>query len=201
MSSTKIINLNLPARILKAAHMMQSKNDFRYYLNGIHVNSERIAATDGHTIFINYSKTWSADFHNKYPENGYIINIQGKIPGAAHSATFNEADDSIGIVVYRNTAGKIISRELFSTIEGKYPDTNKIDNRDRVTSINNVSYNPLYLSKCAMALSSIQNGEKWKRATVSFCGDTIETLMQYEYKHAEYGICKCLIMPIAVNKM
>ncbi|MGL4756327.1 MAG: hypothetical protein ACRCXB_28570 [Aeromonadaceae bacterium] len=83
----------VPADLIRAAMVMQAKNDVRFYLCGVMIDAESIAATDGHMMICSpYESTTR-------PEQPIIVSISGKIPSKARDLELLYDDEKeIGII-------------------------------------------------------------------------------------------------------
>lgn len=190
---TEIKPFTLPAKILLAAAMCQaSQKEVRYYLRGISVDSRRIAATTGHYMFVNYTENWPTEFKNKFPPAGLIINIDGKIPKKADIAKFTPIKDGFGFVEYKSRDEKHVGRSLFSIIDGKFPDVEKITKTNGDADIDTGLYDANYIAKIGSVFAAI-GSPKFPSVKLTIRGK--DKVLLSTKKHAEFGLCEMYLMP------
>ena len=125
--------MNVCGITLRAAQMMQPKNDVRYYLNGVFLGANGdIVATDGHTLFYAPSSFEAGQIEDT------IINIEGLIPKNVETAFF---DFERKVII----AGK--KTLPFTVIEGKFPDYNRVIPKEDAPDSFYIHIAPKYLKK------------------------------------------------------
>lgn len=182
----------LPAAVLRAAMCCQAEHDVRYYLNGFHVNSERVAANDGHRLFVCYSETWSDPFKNKFPDKGLIISLEGSVPKRGYYADFTFYSDDMGICEFRKSNKKFIRRCTFSIIDGKFPDINKVVPKGERKSVTNIGFNGNYLADIGKISRCMDR--KWETARLDFYGEGAVACCSNH--NSEFGKNQYIVMPI-----
>lgn len=95
--------MRIPSKLLKAILLAAGKKDIRYYLNGIHINSRHIVATDGHRLHA-YS-------HGQEWQHGDVTIPRDAVEMAlkARTVDIEITDVSVGAVSYK-------------PLDGRYPD-------------------------------------------------------------------------------
>ena len=118
-----ILNKN----VLQAMSILASKNDVRYYLNGVHVEANekhlRFVATDGHILGI-YQQEWTPD--NMLEGEAFSITIPSEV--------INKADKKLPNVLVCEEGKWQLDNLLFTPIDGKYPDYNRVLPRTEITN-------------------------------------------------------------------
>jgi DNA polymerase-3 subunit beta len=172
--------IQVDSRILKAAKLFQAKNDVRYYLKGIYIETGRAIATDGHTAIICSEKGIEVE------GKGIIIDICGNIPVKAGMAYIQIVDSKTGIIRFKNNETVL----AFNILEGSYPNIDKVIPTDPKPA-DSLNINAAYIAKASKAselLSYRGNGIK-----LTFYGDHKPVMA--EIKNSEFKT-KIMIMPI-----
>lgn len=187
-------NVILPAKVLAAAQLCQAKNDVRYYLNGIYIDSKRIAATNGHYLFFNDYSDFISGVHpvtvkaEKITEP-MIISIDSTVPKAAHTAHLSIIED-MGIIEYRKAGGALLKKAFFDVIDGKYPDIDKVIPYGEPVPLEKITLNQNYLALSGKVFSVFN---RYAHATFNFYGEGVGVFCTQ--KHPEYGNLSMIIMP------
>ena len=130
-----ILNKN----VLQAMSILASKNDIRYYLNGVHLEATekhlRFVATDGHILGI-YQQEWTPD--NSLEGEAFSITIP-------HEA-IAKADKKLANVLVCEEGKWQLDNLIFTPVEGKYPDYNRVLPRADIS--NEVAqFNPDFIAR------------------------------------------------------
>lgn len=159
--------IKLPAAIVKAARLFQAKNDVRYYLVGIQLNSTGcIVATNGHVLIkIDHEPL-------KDLEESLIVRIHGtKIPQKAQELEFVFLDDLRGVVRMYNGHGLLMDDvRSFELVEGKFPDHESVMPKGDLKFIGEIGINPHYMHIISEAQNQI--GTKGAGVSMRFRGET-----------------------------
>lgn len=112
--------------VLLAMSILASKKDIRYYLNGVYLEATekhlRFVATDGHILGI-YQQEWTED--NSITEPFSVI-----IP----NEVIAKADKAYNNVLICDDGKWQLDNLLFTPIEGKFPDYNRVLPRTNMTN-------------------------------------------------------------------
>jgi len=181
----------LPAALFKAAMLCQSKNDVRYYLAGVHVTSTRIAATNGHILFINEDEKWQKDYKNDLPEKGIIVILDSTIPAKARTLKFNPISDSVGICEMIDSNLLLVKRCTFGIVDGKFPKLDKVIPSGKRKATLNIAFNAQYLALIGKVFSCLG---RFSGARLDFYGD--DKVACCVDVNPEFGESKFILMPM-----
>lgn len=110
------MTLSIPTNILKAVSLFASKEETRYYLNGVCVEAEqdaiRLIATDGHRLF-----TARIDCENLESFEAFIIPSD-----AIKRALTGNKDESVELAIKPYSLASV----SFAPIEGSFPDWRRV---------------------------------------------------------------------------
>lgn len=145
-----MIKFTLRAPLVKAACLFQAKADVRYYLNGFRVEKERMVATNGHIL-------WVHNFSDKLPiDEPLIIQLKGAIPAKAFNLDFEIPGES-GVVFVKCDIGKTIAAIYLETIDGRYPDVDRVIPKDDHQDTPQIGFNTEYLGVLSKATKLVGN--------------------------------------------
>lgn len=151
-------NFSIDARQIRAAMIMQAKNDIRYYLNGLLIGGGKVVATDGHRLIVVDSP--------KVKFEPLIFTIKGKVPKKAMDCEFVFIGDDHGIVMSKDRMSNDVDAVVkFTVVSGKYPDYKKVMPKGAPNNISSVGFNIGYLAdvhKASKELGSVYNGGEFK---------------------------------------
>lgn len=108
-------NAAIPARFIKALSYIMATNDFRYYLNGIHVKNGMMEAADGHVAM----RIISPDILLKGEDEEYIISVD-TIKAICSGIKVKDLSSTVYI-----TDGMVSGNEV-DCVKGTYPDVSRI---------------------------------------------------------------------------
>lgn len=135
----------LSARILAAARIFQAKRDTRTQIIGVHIEKDRISATNGHTLF--YMPNVNPDFKqisDSYIDNGhkvltkykpFTINVINPIPKSAVHAALIFLDETSGYIEFsgyplkKYRLGLLPQKAFFNVVNEPYVDIDKVINK------------------------------------------------------------------------
>lgn len=182
----------LPAAVLRAATVCLAKRDVRYYLGGIHVNNERVTGTNGHVAFVNFTEKWADEFKNEFPDDGLILDIEGTIPVKAHYSEFTLTSEAIGICEFKDHKFELVRRCVFTLIDGKYPNVDKILPKGKRERVLEIGFNTEYLSAIHKTFSCLS--KRWTNVKLNFYGDHSGAVAINE--NSDYGKSMFIVMPM-----
>lgn len=188
-------NVILPAQVLAAAQLCQAKNEVRYYLNGIYIDSKSIAGTNGHILFRNDYADRLENYHQNHFEPGIIekpviINMDSAVPKAAWTASLNSIDATKGYIEYRKATMDICGRAFFDVIDGKYPDIDRVMPKTDPVPVANIDLNQEYVALTGKVLAKFY---RFAGARMTFYGEN--SSVKVSRQTAEHGEVIMLIMP------
>lgn len=146
-----MFRFSIRSPLVKAAMLFQAKQDTRYYLNGIRIESSRIVSTNGHCL-------WMHNFESALdiPES-LILQLKGPIPAKSYNINFEVGENS-GVAFHEDFDGKVISATYFELISGTYPDIDKVTapkEDEKLTP--EIGFNAEYLSLLQKAAKLVGN--------------------------------------------
>lgn len=112
--------MKIKSNLLRAAMLVQAKNDVRRYLCGLHINRKYVQATNGH-VAVQME-------HSAKIRNPITIIILGKIPAKAELTKFAFGKDGKrgGMAKHYDALGFMIAIHPIEVVTGNFPDfTNK----------------------------------------------------------------------------
>lgn len=126
---TNKIEFEVPMQVLDAATYCSAKNDIRFYLVGIAINKGHVVSTDGHRAFACKIDGLNEEIEFIIPTDSVKAFIK-KVPSKNRKANCRISYDpqtKQGEFAYL----ELQVRELFLSIDGKYPDWRRIFPRGR----------------------------------------------------------------------
>lgn len=208
------MKLCVPFKYWQAATHCMANQDVRYYLNGIHLNGNRIESTNGHVAyFAEFEVNELDDFKVMNGQCGYLPKeeqneswpdiIIGQF-GAKASASIQkktiwliiEGEESDLMIKYIDRNFNVIHVQTASKIDTRYPDINKIipkgkKNREQF----NIGFNPNYLALPQKILASEKS--EWSGTVKMNAWDT-NTAATFEFERVARE-CKrevLIVMPM-----
>lgn len=121
--------IKINVEILKAAMLYKSKNDIRYYLEGLYIDNDTIVAMNGHICF-------KAPIES---DEQRIIKFQGKLP-----TNFKECVITGDIAEFTDDKLNVVAKLGVETVDARYPDYNRLYNSD-VGKISEIGFRGDYL--------------------------------------------------------
>lgn len=121
--------IKINAEILKAAMLYKSKNDVRYYLEGLYIDNDTIVATNGYICF-------KAPIES---DEQRIIKFQGKLP-----TNFKECVITGDIAEFIDDKLNVVAKLGVETVDARYPDYNRLYNDD-VGEVSEIGFRGDYL--------------------------------------------------------
>ena len=120
MKNEHEIICTMTAQQYRAATACTAKNDMRYYLNGIHINSEHVVSTDGHILYL-------AEIDPGEGFNGPIIFEPVNISTWIRKVVIY-THDSYNVIVETSSNRKGIKtkQHICPLIDGRFPDYKRI---------------------------------------------------------------------------
>ena len=205
----------VPAALVKAAMLFQAKEDVRYYLKGVFITESKIAATDGHAMFISPYES------GVRPTSPLIVAFKGKIPAKAdqlellydeetkvgvarcvgptpvkirvvnpllHAASQSWPDPKPEIIV-----DKLGHQEMafFALIDGRMPDIERVMPTGDLVPTDRIGIDFGYADRVAKACKEL--GSKLAHCAINLRGP--ETSIEVEIKSPDYQGAKAIIMP------
>ena len=146
-----MIKFTIRSSLVKAAMLFQAKQDIRYYLNGIRIEPNRIAATNGHCLWLHNFDT-DLDI-----TESLVLQLKGAIPAKSFNINF-EVGEMSGVAFHADIDGKIIAATYFELIDGTYPDIDKViapKANEQPTPV--IGFNTEYLSLLQKATKLVGN--------------------------------------------
>lgn len=122
------IQIEVPMQVLDAATICASKNDVRFYLNGVAIDKGHVVSTDGHRAFACKIDEMDENLSFIIPTEAIKAFIK-KVPSK------NRKGHCVISVDLKAKQGKISNfplqvHELFIPIDGKFPDWQRIFPKD-----------------------------------------------------------------------
>jgi DNA polymerase III sliding clamp (beta) subunit (PCNA family) len=135
---------------LRAALMAQAKNDIRFYLNGIYLQTNGdMVATNGHIMFLGR--------HCNTITEPIILSFSGSVPARFNTAVVTLRDGmQVGQVEYRGRFDKVVGFGMVTVIDGKFPDYVKIINKFKPDPVSVIRLNTDYV-EIASKISKLFN--------------------------------------------
>lgn len=108
--------MKIKSDLLRAAMLVQAKNDVRRYLCGVRITRKHVQATNGHIAL-----QMEHDSKVRVP---VTISIKGKIPARSTMSKFEfgRDGDCNGLVKHYDALGSITAIHAIEVLEGKFPD-------------------------------------------------------------------------------
>ncbi|EOX9818562.1 hypothetical protein I3B46_14520 [Providencia sp. 2.29] len=107
----------IQTHLLRAALVCVAKNDPRYYLQGVHINSKHIEATNGHVAL--------RMEHGIKTRKNVILEFRGKIPAKAETTEIVFAKEPYA--VHRDSKGvRVGFTAIVSHSDARFPDLNRV---------------------------------------------------------------------------
>ncbi|CAL9962162.1 RusA-like Holliday junction resolvase [Vibrio phage K250 g1] len=181
----------VPFKYWQAALHCAAVDDIRYYLNGIHLNKNKIEATNGHVAYRATFGYWERDgvnylngqcgFVEQHECNGewpdIIIGALGTKPTkSVQNKTvwliIEKQEDSNELTIrYLDRYSKVIYLQSAEKVEGRFPDFERIIPKGKVNKEQfNIGFNPNYLALPHKLLES--EGDKFSGTVVMKAWDT-----------------------------
>lgn len=190
MNTPKINELEIDAKLLRGAQLCQSKNDPRYYLNGICLSKAGyIYGTNGHALF----RGELPDEVKKEIKENWILDIESVIPESARAVKIEFLSDKKGIIsLYKG--GLLNSDEFkhiyFKVIDGKYPEVDKMlsDIVEKREPVDHICINPDYVVIAHKVF------KKARGFVMNFAGSN--SSVHCQTSHPDFGGIEMLIMPM-----
>lgn len=157
------MKLKVNMQQLKSAMLCKAKNDVRWFLNGIlFARDGALIGTNGHVMFIGQ--------HESEINEDTIVSFVSSVPRSfSHAEIEFKDEENQGIVkFYGKIDGSVIACGLAQIVDGKFPDYNKIVNKE-TSPCSEISFNGLYLSLLSQ-ISAIFN-PRFKTVKLSLNGD------------------------------
>lgn len=106
----------IPTRLLRAALVCVAKNDARYYLEGVHITSKYIEATNGH-VAVRME-------HGIKTRRNIIVKFCGNVPAKAETTELVFKRDPIA--VHRDINNMRVGFTALELLDGRFPDLGRI---------------------------------------------------------------------------
>ena len=118
--------------VFEAASLFASGNDIRYYLNGVHLNKNRVESTNGHMGYMA-----KMDINRDIPSNikgsliypNVMIKTKNKIPQKTKKNKIMYVSITLGDdprIDYIDQFGDKVASDLIEIIDGRFPNLAKI---------------------------------------------------------------------------
>nr|WP_067285794.1 hypothetical protein [Marinobacterium profundum] len=190
-----ITNIDLPAKLLRAAQEYQAVNDVRYYLNGIVINTAGyIGSTNGHCAF------WAQCAEAKQLKNTIIMNIGGAIPAKAETAHISlHENGNAGYMWFSCELGRHVLKKGskvylgLNLVDGTFPDLERVMPKGELVATPAIGLNPNYIAKAGKAGRAL--GSKSPTVELRFRG--ADSCIEMLLKHADYN-AKVIVMPCEI---
>jgi len=133
---------------LKAVMVCASKNDVRYYLNGLHIDSKHVTGTDGHRM---------ARFtHNQAIDGLDVIIPRFTIPAGTEYVSLDVDPEKQETTISIGFKTKPAIKSILSNIDGRYPDVDRvIPDTASKRETHSFSFNPALITDVQKARGSI----------------------------------------------
>lgn len=184
--------ITVSAKVLAAAQKCQAKDDIRYYLNGVLITKDRIVGTNGHIMFFGENKQVEG---SSDPGKDCIISLDKAVPRSAWFATLKMIDDKCGYVTYRNGRQKDVGRGMFSLVDGKFPEIDKIIAGTNAAPVptESIGLNQQYVALSGSVFGAFR---KQGQAEMKFFGKTSAVLVSA--RDPDCGLLSMIIMPCRI---
>lgn len=189
----------LPAQQIKAAQLAAGVNDVRYYINCVHVRSDRIMATNGHwaikIMLTGDDQITGYDDIGTANDEAIGISVSGTIPSSAYKMVVLCGDDEdFGLAHFLDGAGRRLTDNkgrpklvtVFFTELGKTVDIDKVMDvkafKKRKSSQNNeINACTTYLEQASKALRIAATGSAkgYRSASIKAYDEKITVTDQY----------------------
>lgn len=174
--------LTVSKNALLSAMIFQARNDVRYYLNGICFSADKkLYSTDGHRAFVGEHMTDDL-------ENDVIVEISG--PKVTKFETASIDTDS-GIVSYLDECGQRVSAGVCKTVDGKFPDIERLISNYQGKPTEEIAFNASYLADLEKA-AKLYN-PKFSAITIKPAGSSEASMIEF---NSAYGRGRVMIMPM-----
>lgn len=128
--------MKLKFKALKAAQMYVATNDVRQYLKGVHVNAEKIEATNGHFIFV-YDQTHEVqqedfDFFDVIVPTASVKKFVANVDAIIKAESLNPLTVEVDLTYLEGNQYQLKYEdcvETFTTIGGRFPDMARVTPR------------------------------------------------------------------------
>ena len=151
--------MKINTKVLQAAMLCAAKNDMRYYLNGVLIDfkNKRIAATNGHVLFVSHDAFEIEDFEQSeiivpYSTMDFIVKRSVKLKSEfveveIHDELTEESSDYIYTISAKDDepmfGGETI--EVFKPVNGKFPNVMNVLSKWENKDTKEVSFYGVYL--------------------------------------------------------
>lgn len=193
---TTITNIDLPAKLLRAAKQYQAVRDVRSYLEGTLLHPDgHIAATNGHAMF------WAQCDEAKLLDNALIMQICGAVPASAETAHIAlHLEEKAGYMWFSDAFGISVPKSgrktfrAFSLIDGTYPDLERVLPKGEPVATEAIGINPEYIGKANAALKAL--GARYPTVEMQLRG--INSSIEMLLKGTDYN-AKVIVMPVRLT--
>lgn len=188
-------NVLLPAKVLSAARLCEGKGDVRYYLNGVYIDKNRIAATNGHVLFCcSYSShTLDSEHQGDQIDDPVILQITGNVPAKSYRAYFTSINEKRGFIEYTDSIGNPVGYGGFSVIDGNYPDIDQHLKPRPAVPVSSIGINNQYLALNAK-ISKLLCSRDYAGGKLEFYGQN--ELVKIVTSTPDYGDVTLIVMPM-----
>lgn len=193
----------VPVEALRAAALVRSKSDVRYYLEGIYLHGNKVDATNGHIAYraeLDKSEAPELEGAQEFKLDLGVVKIKHKIPANTKSkpiawAKFHMVDDGF-IVYYLSHSGEMLDIGLAESIDyDRYPDF-----EERAFKFGELIAEPVGLNADYMAIASkILKKDRFPLTKVSCFGKESAVLVELLRKREAFGKERMVIMPARVD--
>lgn len=181
-----MVKFTIRSALVKAAMLFQAKQDIRYYLNGIRIEPNRIAATNGHCM-------WLHNFESELDiAESLTLQFKGAMPAKSFNINF-EVGEKSGVAFSEDVDGKIIAATYFELIDGTYPDIDKViapKEDEKPTPV--IGFNTEYLSLLQKATKLVGN-QRYPSVVVNLRGP--DAVSVFNIRGPEFN-SKLFLMPV-----
>lgn len=177
----------IPTRLLRAALVCVAKNDARYYLEGVHITSKYIEATNGH-VAVRME-------HGIKTRKDIIVKFEGVVPAKAEKTELIFTKEPLAI--HRDVNGLRIGFTAMRLLDGRFPDLDRI-----IPSIIDESVTPPVQGEyMAYPLKMFGRDSKMVAVKVAPSGETTACRFLFENSVCSiFGNPQFVVMPIRFKK-
>lgn len=111
-------NLILCAKALKVAQLYRAKNDLRYWLNGVYIDTHGVIYATNGAVVVRCTPDQLSP-----PKSEIIIDFNGIVPAKARTAELVaiESGGVFGVILFKDWMQKVISSAPYEIVDGVWP--------------------------------------------------------------------------------
>lgn len=181
--------MKIKSNLLRAAQVVQARDDIRYYLRGIHIAGKHVEASNGHTaVRMTMDRAVKGD---------HIIKLNGRVPKKAHYSKLLLKGKEPTVKHY-DFYDQLMSIHTVEIIDGRFPDLNRVMKTD-TKSVKSIGLDAGYISM----FNDMFKTKGGVKAKFTFNGENEAVIITpgSEITQIEYGYPVYVVMPVRLGKI